>query len=396
MDRNKKQVLIIGMAHLVQDIYPAFIPAITFLLKDKFSLSYFQITLILVCCRLPCLFNPLFGVISNKKIIKGMIVITPMLSSLFIGLLGLSPSYSIILLLAFLAGTSSQMFHVPSPVLVKRLSNRSPGKGMSVYMMGGELARTIGPFLITWFLTILSFEKIYILSILGFLYSLFLLVVFKIEDEILDTNKERNNLKQSWTLFYEKKDLLYTIAGATISKAFTASVVVSLVAMYLKESNYSTFLSGNSLSIMALASFFGVSITGSLSDKVGRRIIILLSTILSPILLIAILSSENHMLVVSLLLFGFVACSTAPVVITYVQECASEIPSFSNGMYMTFNFLLTSIIVLLMGKVADIVGIKNALYLSAMFSLFGFFIILTKTQKLQMKDRQCLSEVNDG
>lgn len=320
---------------MIQDIYPAFIPAVTFLLKDKFSLTYFQITLILVFLRLPCLFNPLLGLITNKKVIKAMIISPPMLSALFIGLLGLSPSYHFILLFSFLAGTSAQIFHVPSPVLIKRLSAKSLGKGMSIYMMGGELARTLGPFLITWFLTMFSFDKIYILSILGIIYSTFLFFSLKVTDDIFLNTHQEQSLKDSWKLFFKKKNLIFTILGTTLSKAFTASVVVSLIALYLKENDHSVFLSGNSLSIIAIASFLGVSITGPLSDKFGRRHVILASAVLAPLILVLLIySSSTFAILTSLFLFGFIACSTAPVIITYVQECSEDIPSFSNGIYM--------------------------------------------------------------
>ena len=368
-----KTTILIGIAHLLQDLYPAFLPAITFIFKEDFSLNYFEVSLILVCCRLPCLFNPFIGALSERLNVRYFIIIPPLSTALFIGLLSFANCYWQILLLTLLAGFSSQIFHVPAPVILKKITSQHAGKNMSIFMVGGELSRTLAPLLISWFLTYFRFDQIYLLSSLGILYFLFLLFYFHLKLDVSATPPLK--LGVAWKLFYKKKNLIMIIIGPTLSKAFTASAVISLIALFLKEQNYSAFMSSNSLSIIAISSLLGVSLTGPLSDKFGRHKLIMFSLIASPIALLMLLISPPSFMLPALFLFGFVSCSSAPVVMTYVQELGQEIPSFANGIYMAFNFLLTSIIVLIIGHLADGVGIRQALYISCLLSLLGLAVV---------------------
>jgi len=59
--------------------------------------------------------------------------------------LGHSNSITMLFILLFIAGASVSLFHVPSPVMIKTVSGDQIGTGMSFYMVGGVLARTLGP-----------------------------------------------------------------------------------------------------------------------------------------------------------------------------------------------------------------------------------------------------------
>ena len=152
--KNKKKfqfgnVLTVSFAHLSHDIYSAFLAPLLPLLISKLGITLSMAGLLDVTRKLPSLFNPFVGLIADRVCVRYFIIITPAITGIAMSLLGIASSYPILLILLFVAGISNTLFHVPSPVMIKHVSAEQVGKGMSYYMLGGELARTLGPLLIT-------------------------------------------------------------------------------------------------------------------------------------------------------------------------------------------------------------------------------------------------------
>ena len=152
--KNKKKfqfgnVLIVSFAHLSHDIYSSFLAPLLPLLILKLGISLSMAGFLDIVRKLPSLFNPLIGLMADRISVRYFIILTPAITGIAMSLLGTAPSYPILLILLFVAGISNTLFHVPSPVMIKHVSADQVGKGMSYYMLGGELARTLGPLLIT-------------------------------------------------------------------------------------------------------------------------------------------------------------------------------------------------------------------------------------------------------
>ncbi len=94
-------------------------------------------------------------------------------------LLGASPSLIVLFILLFVTGISSALFHIPSPVMIKNYSGAKTATGMSFFMFGGELARTLGPLLITGALSIWGLEGSYRVMPIGIIASVILFLQIK-------------------------------------------------------------------------------------------------------------------------------------------------------------------------------------------------------------------------
>ncbi|MFC2065353.1 hypothetical protein ACFLXB_09695, partial [Chloroflexota bacterium] len=69
--------------------------------------------------------------------------------------------------------------------------------------------------------------------------------------------------------------------------------------------------------------------------------------------------------------YGFVSISAAPVFLALIQDNFPENRAVSNGLYISINFLMRSLIVVLVGMAGDAVGLQTAFWWSAGLSLFG-------------------------
>ncbi len=145
---QKGKVLTISAAHFVHDCYTSFLAPALPLIIEKLGISYGMTGLLAVIQRIPSLFNPFIGIIAERPVMRYMVVFSPALTALFMSLIGIAPGYTFLAVLLFFSGISSTLWHIPTPVIVRALSGSRPGKGMSYYMVGGELARTAGPLII--------------------------------------------------------------------------------------------------------------------------------------------------------------------------------------------------------------------------------------------------------
>ena len=141
-------VFTIATAHLLHDIYTSFLAPILPLLVEKLSMSLSMVGLLSVIQRIPSLFNPIIGILAEKMRIRFLVIFAPAITTISMSLIGVAPGYIILAVLLFISGISSTLFHVPAPVMIKQVSGPRLGKGMSYFMLGGELARTLGPLII--------------------------------------------------------------------------------------------------------------------------------------------------------------------------------------------------------------------------------------------------------
>lgn len=95
----------------------------------------------------------------------------------------------------------------------------------------------------------------------------------------------------------------------------------------------------------------------------------------SPLLLFLFLQSQGWFLFPVLVVMGFVALATGPVVMAMVQESCPENRAFANGLYMGGGFALRGLAMLLLGMMGDAYGLRRAFEVSAVLMLIGVGLV---------------------
>lgn len=145
---QRDKVITISVVHFIHDIYTSFLAPALPLIIDKLGMSYGLAGILAVIQRIPSLLNPLVGIIAERPVMRYMVIISPALTAVAMSLIGIAPGYIFLAIILFVSGLSSTLWHIPTPVMIKHYSGSRTGKGMSYYMLGGELARTAGPLII--------------------------------------------------------------------------------------------------------------------------------------------------------------------------------------------------------------------------------------------------------
>ncbi|MEA3307019.1 MAG: MFS transporter [Elusimicrobiota bacterium] len=378
---NKGKVYLISIAHFVHDTYTSFLSPVLPLLIENLSLSYTSASFLRVVMRIPSLLNPLIGSLADNMGVKYFIALSPFITSVTMCLMGNAPNYLTILILLFIAGVSSSFFHVPAPVVLKRISKNRLGQSMSYFQIGGELSRSVGPLLIVAAISLWGFSGIYRLIPFGALTSLILILNLKDETFPHAKSKHLEIGKTIIATLLQGKKLFTFLIGLMLVKSFTASILVTFLPTYLTEKGYNLWIAGGALALLQGAAVLGVFLSGTLSDKLGRKPLLIFLTAASPIAMILFVFSNKWTIVPTLILLGLVALSSTPVILALIQERDFKYPSIANGLYMTISFMLTSIIVLSFGKISDMVGLEKAFYLAIIGSFLGLPVLFLNPEK---------------
>ena len=122
----------------------------------------------------------------------------------------------------------------------------------------------------------------------------------------------------------------------------------------------------------------GVLASGTLSDRLGRKSVLIGLTVATPISMLVFLYCPGWFRGPALVLVGLASFTSTPVILALIQRRGFAFPSIANGIYMTINFVLGSALVLLAGALSDRIGIEATFLVFAICSLasipFAFLV----------------------
>lgn len=295
-------------------------------------------------------------------------------------LLGVAPTFGILAFLLVIAGISSSALHSVGPVLAGTLSGKSLGRGMSFWMVGGELGRTLGPLIVVSAVGYLTIEGLPWLMLAGFLASFFLYVQLK----DISTQPRTNGLNISViAALKQMSPIMLPLLILIFTRAMMMASLTTYLPTFLMDEGANLWIAGASLSILEAAGVVGAFFGGTLSDRLGRRRILAISFGATPVLMFLFLLTTGITKVPVLVLLGLAALSVTPVIMALVQENFPENRALANGIYMAINFVLHSIAIIILGLIADQSSLRLTFIISAAMVVVGlpFIFLLPKSKR---------------
>ena len=365
-------VLLLSFSHFVHDIYSSFLAPLLPLIIGKLSISLGAAGILSTALQLPSLLNPVIGLFADRTNPRWFIITAPTLTAVPMSLIGLAPSYGVLLFLLSIAGLSTAVYHVPAPVVVSHHSGPKIGRGMSFYMAGGEAARMLGPIIAVGFVTLFGLRNFYPIMLFGLLSSVLLYV--KIEDGQTASRRKQagSSLLAPWR---EMKQVLLPLFGILTAKAFMHSAMAVFLSVYLTKATGNLWIGGSGLAVYEGFGIAGVLSAGSLSDRFGRKKILFLATLCAPTATALFVLSSGFFSVLMLLLVGFSLLSVQPVMLAVIQEQARDNPAAANGLFMMVSFAATSASTVIVGFIGDLAGLDAMYLISGALGLFALLFV---------------------
>jgi len=366
-------VLTFSIAHWVHDTYTAFLAPLLPALIENLSLSMTEAGVLTVFMQGPSLLQPVIGHLGDRFNLRYVVILAPAVTAVMMSLLGIAPNYAVLALFLAMAGLSSAALHAVGPVMTGNLSGRKLGRGMGFWMVGGELGRTLGPIIVVSAVAVLTLQGTPWLMIGGLLVSGLLL--FWLRDVQVRPANAHPGLP--WRRALRRMGpLLVPLTGIIVVRSFMLSALTTYLPTFLTAEGADLWVAGVSLSVLEAAGMGGALLGGVLSDRLGRRVVLLISMLTTPLLMLVFLAVSGWARFPLLMMLGLTALSLGPVIMALVQESFPENRALANGTYMSLSFLIRSGAVVVLGVLADRFGLRLAFTVSAVIPLVGLPLLL--------------------
>ncbi|MFP4528739.1 MAG: MFS transporter [Candidatus Kapaibacterium sp.] len=364
------KVSLVGFSHFMHDVYPAFLAPLIPLLIDKLGFSYSLAGVLIFCLRAPSLLNPVIGGLADKFDMRYALIFAPAFTAVMMSLGPLAPGFGWLCVILLMAGMSAAIYHVPSPVMIRHLSGSRIGTGMSIFMAGGELARTVGPIVIIAAVELLGFEGSYPVMTLGLITAIALYFAIRRVDPggMVSGRGAIRNLKGAWQ---KNRRMFLLILGIMSGRGFLMAALTLFLPAFMIERGSDLWIAGIALSALELAGVGGALGSGFFADKFGKKRVIIYMIILTPALMLLFLVTSGALSFVMLIFTGLALFAITPIILAMVQSRENEFPASANSIFMTLNFAVTSALALLFGALGDVVSLEFAYYFSAAAGLIA-------------------------
>ena len=369
-DFQGDQVFVIASGHFIHDVYSAFLAPLLPLIRERLSLSLTMAGFLTAAMQLPAILNPVVGHYADKFKPRRLVVWAPAITATLMSVIGLPTNYYVLAAIIFLAGISVVFFHAPAPAMVARSSGSRIGKGMGWFMAGGELGRTVGPLVAVWAASFWGLDGIYRVAVIGWVTSLVLF--FRLED----SPAQKRSLGSLESIKPKLRSLILPLAFIIFFRMFLAVSMTTYLPTYMDIKGASLWKAGGFLAIMEFAGVAGALLSGSMSDRLGRKSILLWVAIISSPLMLGFVFAPSWLSIPILILLGFFSLSTGPIFLAIMQDHFPQNRALGNGIYLTMSSLLRSSVMVLVGVAGDAFGLHSAFVASALLALLSIPAIL--------------------
>ena len=378
---SKIDSLLVGLSlgHAITDWYTGTLYMVVPYIAKDLGLTYSQVGILMGWNSFSSFFVNLPGgfIVDTVGKTRLLLAMALALTGLPYFLLGFSASYAMAMIVVTFVGIGTNLWH---PAALSFLAKRYPdrkGYAMAMHVMGGNLGNTLAPLAIGLALTFFTWRKVLILNFLpGVLMGLLLwMLLAKAGTVRAESQKKTISLKEYWlavkTMVQNRNImLLCTMAGM---RSMTSQGLFTFLPIYLVyDLKYSPALVGTYLTVIRAAGIFATPITGTISDKKGRRPILTAGLLITSLLLVALVTLRlNYLFIAVLGILGFFLFSLQPVILAWMMDLA---PQSIGGTTISALFGIQSLFAgfapPVCGFIADRYGILYSFYFLA-FTIFA-------------------------
>lgn len=366
------RLLTISGGHAVHDTFTGFLPPLLPRFIEKLALSNAAAGTLSAFMQLPSLLNPVFGHLADRTTLRWAVVLGPGVTATAMSLLGWAPGYAVLALLLITAGFSLAAFHSTAPVAVGYLAGERLGRGMGFWMVGGELGRTLGPLVVVSALAVMSLRSIAFLAIAGIVTSIVLHV--RLRDVPLQSAGEGPRV--SWRHAVRGMRVVMGLLAALIAlRSLMMMAATVFLPVFLTDEGTNVWLAGAALSIVEAAGILGAFSGGWISDRIGRKAVLVFGHVAAPLFLLLFLAADGWLRIAILPLVGLTLLTIPPVLLAFVQESFPATRALANGVFLSLNFAIRSAAAIGYGAVGDAVGLSRAIVIAALAMFCGLPVI---------------------
>ena len=370
-------LLMVSMGHLLNDMFQSVIPSIYPMIKEALGLSFMQIGTITLTNQITSsLLQPLVGYFSDRYPKPYALVVGMCFTLAGLMLLSMANSFPLVLLSVAFVGVGSSVLHPESSKIARMASGGAKGMAQSVFQVGGNVGRAIGPVAVAlvvvphgqgsirWF-ALLAVVALWVLTRICRWYRRQL--------ELYGRSKSKFDLENVSHL--SRRQIVVALVVLLVlmfSKDFYTANIQSYLTFYMIEKfGLSVTASQYVLFAFLVSTAVGLLIGGEVGDRYGRKYVIWFSILGSSPFALLLPYCNVAWTIVLAILVGMVMSSAMSAILVYGTELLPGNVGMISGAFFGLSFGLGGIGSALFGWLADLTSIQYVFQLTAFLPLLG-------------------------
>jgi MFS transporter, FSR family, fosmidomycin resistance protein len=374
MKANSKVIFALSLVHFTGDFYAAFLTPLLPLFVDKLGLTLTQVGLLAGISRfLAFVVQPSAGYVADHYHTRVFILGGPLLATVFMPLIGVAPSYFVLLLFVSMGSIGVSMFHPTAAGMVSQYSGSHFGLSMALFNLGGTLSFGLGPIFIAFFVQSWGLESSPVTMVFGLVLMVFLYKIVPLPiTEGLQALGFMGSIKEAFGAVWKPIFIIWSIMAL---RSFVGQVFMTFLPIYYSREGFSLLALGTIVSIFTVAGALSGVAAGHFSDRFGFKPVFFVSHGLATPSLYLLLILPGDWVYVSAFFAGFFVMASLPLGVTMAQEIAPKGKSMVSSLMMGLAWGTGGMMTPLAGKMADLFSIRLVLAVLAVIPLLTVGLI---------------------
>ncbi|HUX38507.1 MAG TPA: MFS transporter [Rectinemataceae bacterium] len=372
---------IISTGHTLNDLYSNFLPQmLPFLVVLVPGFGPIEASILVASFNIfSSLFQPIFGYMVDNKGRSWLVFVGTLWMAFFLSLTGLAPNFPLMVLFASLSGLGTAAFHPPASVLVNSLDPKRRALYQSGFVAFGNIGFALAPLLLVPLFQSFGLKATLFMVFPGMFASL--LLFFALPRGERSAPKPSSSLAAVWRAIKVARRELLAILGVISIRSVAYTGLLAMLPLYFHSKNIPNLEASRMLTLMLFVGAIGGVTGGFLSDRFGRKPLIVGSLILATPLFFGFLATSGALSLVFFALGGAALLSSFSVTIVAAQEAIPDNKAMAAGLSLGFANGIGALAVVLIGTIGDLLGLGTAIAILFCLPLVsGLVGLLLKTQ----------------
>ncbi|MGI8553036.1 MAG: MFS transporter [Dehalococcoidia bacterium] len=371
-----QRIAVMTAAHFVNDTYGQYLPILLPLLAASLGFSLGLATVVVTAYTITSsIIQPYLGHVADRYATRLISVLGLITTAVGASLLGISPSFLVLILFAILAGIGTATYHPQAAAMVVAVAGKRKATMMSVYLVGGSVGFALGPLIVArvahWSLHATPF-----LMIPGILMAI-VLYFYAPLNWAPGGSVPGQSGPSLWGVLLEHRRVLILLLGVVVLRSWTQQGFSTFLPFYYKHQGFAAGHAAIVLSVLGLTGAFGGLLGGFLADRFSQKPVIVISLLLAGPLLVALPHLTGAILYIDAGLAGILLLSSWNVLTVKGQQLLSKNVGMASGLMLGFSIGLGGLGVIPMGIIADRVGTLPILTFLALLAPAAGLLALT-------------------
>ena len=371
----------LSAGHLFTDVNQGAVAALIPFLVAERGLSLAAVGALVTAATVSSsIVQPLFGVFSDNRPLPVLMPLGLLLAGFGIALVGVAPSYPLILLCVVFSGIGVAAFHPEAARFANYVSGSGRARGMSFFSVGGNAGFALGPVLTTPLVLLFGLPGTLFLAVPAALMAAVLfiemprMIGFQPAAEG-DRDEEPVAAPEYWGPFA-------IMVGVVTLRSFVYFGLVAFVATYYAQVLGTSTARGNTaLAVMLFSGAVGTLAMGPLADRFGRRTVLGASMLFLPPLIFGFTLAGPLAGMVLLAFIGAATIGTFGVTVVMGQEYLPGRIGLAAGITMGLSIGLGGVGAPVLGYLADLRSLQFTLLTIAVLPVVGLLLTLALPRK---------------